>query len=440
MRHVYHHSPMNLLRLSLSLLCGALLVNGAMAADAAGEGLTLEECLRPYHGPTAAQSEAGTLDGKVMCGYQGWFGHPDDGYHLGMRHWGEVLDRPPVCRVDMWPDLSEYGPHERFPVNLFHRDGKPAEVFSSTNRDTVLRHFRWMKEYGIGGVFVQRFASQTATPEKQRFVTAVLNHCREGANTYGRTFAVMYDMDFKNQPATVKSDWTRLVREMHITESPAYQKHAGHPVVALWGFGVGKREVDPAITADLFAFFKKPENGACTIMLGTGNNWRTLPADAGGALLEQVDIISPWTVGRFNSPADATAFHARTLPDDLAWCKAHAKDYYPVAFPGFSWKNLQDARQPGQTKSPLNQIPRLKGQFLWSQVEAIQHAGLRKLYVAMFDEIDEGTAIFKCTNTPPIGNFVTYDGQPSDTYLRLTGAAARFLSGKETYKTMPTFP
>ncbi len=54
------------------------------------------------------------------------------------------------------------------------------------------------------------------------------------------------------------------------------------------------------------------------------------------------------------------------------------------------------------------------------------------IYQAMFDEMDEGTAIFKCTNTPPVGasRFVTYEGQPSDHYLWLTGMGGRLLRGE----------
>ena len=45
------------------------------------------------------------------------------------------------------------------------------------------------------------------------------------------------------------------------------------------------------------------------------------------------------------------------------------------------------------------------------------------LYVAMFDELDEGTAIMKTSNSPPAGEspFVSEPGVPSDRYLRLTG-------------------
>ena len=48
----------------------------------------------------------------------------------------------------------------------------------------------------------------------------------------------------------------------------------------------------------------------------------------------------------------------------------------------------------------------------------------------MFDEVDEGTAIYKVANVTPVGRyFVTYEGLPSDYYLRLTGAATRMIRG-----------
>jgi hypothetical protein len=54
------------------------------------------------------------------------------------------------------------------------------------------------------------------------------------------------------------------------------------------------------------------------------------------------------------------------------------------------------------------------------------------IYQAMFDEVDEGTAIFKCTNSPPVGAnpFVTFEGLPSDHYLWLTGMGGRLLRGE----------
>ena len=90
-----------------------------------------------------------------------------------------------------------------------------------------------------------------------------------------------------------------------------------------------------------------------------------------------------------------------------------------------------------------NEIPRLKGRFFWSQVTAAKRAGATMLYVAMFDEVDEGTAIFKVTNSPPVGQgveFVTYEGLPSDTYLGLTGAAGRVIRGEVPVTEEPPFP
>ncbi len=73
-------------------------------------------------------------------------------------------------------------------------DGKPAEVYSAFNGKTVIRHFKWMQDYGIDGVFVQRFAGEVFNPPGLRQFNTVLDHCREGANKYGRTYAVMYDL------------------------------------------------------------------------------------------------------------------------------------------------------------------------------------------------------------------------------------------------------
>ena len=54
------------------------------------------------------------------------------------------------------------------------------------------------------------------------------------------------------------------------------------------------------------------------------------------------------------------------------------------------------------------------------------------LYIAMFDEIDEGTAIMKVSQDPPVGKdrFVTYEGLPADHYLWLTGQIGRLMRGE----------
>ena len=135
-------------------------------------------------------------------------------------------------------------------------------------------------------------------------------------------------------------------------------------------------------------------------------------------ILRSADIVSPWTVGRCSTPEQVARISQVVWKPDLDWCQNKGKDYLPVVFPGFSWHNLNGDR--------LNAIPRLKGQFLASQIAAAKRIGCNMLYVAMFDEVDEGTAIFKCTNDPPQGDgakFIGYEGLPSDFYLKLVGGA-----------------
>ncbi len=52
---------------------------------------------------------------------------------------------------------------------------------------------------------------------------------------------------------------------------------------------------------------------------------------------------------------------------------------------------------------PFDAIPRNKGNFLWKQLAGAIESGANMIYVAMFDEIDEGTAIFKCAHEVPVG-------------------------------------
>lgn len=392
----------------------------------------IEHTMLPFKGVSNPGVDTRTLTGKVMCGYQGWFGTPTDGGGRGWTHWGGRNGfRPGSAVVDLWPDVSELAEEERYATGFQLADGKPAEVFSPFNRNTVLRHFKWMQECGIDGVFVQRFIVDVSSPRGARHFNVVLDHCREGANLYGRAYAVMYDLSGLGggQMQRVINDWKNLVDRMQITKDPAYLHHAGKPVVAVWGFGFNDgRRYTLAEGLELVRFLKDdPRYGGCTVMLGVPTYWRTLDHDCVRdpimhELILKADIVSPWTVGRYHSPAEAAQYARLTEQPDAQWCKEKGKEYLPVVYPGFSWHNMN-------ARSPLNQIPRLKGQFLWTQFAQAKKAGASMVYQAMFDEVNEGTAIFKCTNEPPVGAspFVTYEGLPSDFYLKLVGQASRML-------------
>ena len=408
----------------------------AAAMLAAGYANAREEVLKPYDGPSAKGLDSSTLKGKVITGYQGWFNCPGDGSGLGWVHWadGKLGDFAPGGRitVDGWPDVSEYDDDELYDTGFKFDDGTVAKVFSSHNRKTVLRHVRWMAEYGIDGTFLQRFSSEL--PDEKLFYhrNKVLSSVREGANRYGVTYAVMYDLTGTPDGEIVSriyGDWRMLREKMHITEDPAYQHHNGKPLVAVWGVGFnGQIKKRPDFDACKKLVQKLKADG-CSVLVGTATGWRAQDRDASQRadlheLLRMADVISPWSVGRFGD-LPGVDHHAKNYwARDIAWAKVNGVDYMPVIFPGFSWHNLTKG------KSPLAHIPRLQGEFMWKQVVENKKAGADMIYLAMFDEVDEMTAIFKCTDNPPVGNggvFLGMEGLPSDFYLKLAGKAGKLM-------------
>lgn len=378
-----------------------------------------------------------SLEGQVMCGYQGWFSAEGDGAGRGWVHYGARgrFDHG-HCTIDLWPDVTGFGEDELFDTPFRLADGSVARVFSSFRRATVVRHFAWMEEYGIDGAFLQRFGTSLKGPKVRAHRDAVLGHVRAGAEAHGRTWAVMYDLSGLG-PGEIESvvipDWRRLAGEMEVTRDRTYQRHRGRPLVAVWGVGFAGE--DRRYTLEECArLVRVLKEGGNAVMLGVPTFWREQTRDATTDealhdVLRRADVLSPWTVGRYRTPEAARRHGAEVVGPDLAWCGEHGLDYLPVAFPGFSWRNLKAAR--GE-EAPLDQIPRRSGRFLWSQAAAFHGAGARMLYVAMFDELDEGTAIFKCAAHPPVGEtrFLAIDDVPSDHYLWLTGQIGELLRGE----------
>jgi hypothetical protein len=383
----------------------------------------------PYTGLVVKGVDTKTLTGKVVCGYQGWFNCEGDGAERGWVHWtkGPGTPSPANIKVDLWPDVSELGPDERFNTAFTNADGKSAQVFSSYKKETVLRHFQWMRDYGIDAAFVQRFVGGIRVPSILRHNNTVLANCREGANLNGRAYTVMYDLSGlgSNRVGEVMDDWKLLRTQMKICDDPAYLHHRGKPLVTLWGIGFNDdRKYTLAECKQLIELMKAD---GCTVMIGVPTYWReqkhdTMKDPALHDVIAAADIVSPWVVGRMRNTNDVARHAENQIKPDIAWCAERKLDYLPVIYPGFSWHNMYG--------KALNDIPRNRGQFFWSQITAAKNAGATALYVAMFDEVDEGTAIFKCTNTPPGENFLTYEGLPSDYYLRLAGSAAKLLRGE----------
>ena len=385
-------------------------------------------------GPIAVNRvNVSTLTGKVMCGYQGWFAVPSDSINRGWNHYklGNTF-APGSCKFDLWPDMSEMESDEKHAAPGFYTaSGAQAYVFSSQNRKTVVRHFKWMSDYGLDGVFIQRYAN-TVTKNEAGLLqfNNVLANCRAGAHQYGRVFAITYDLtelvagDWKK----LLSDWQTYIVQKNVLKDSCYLFHDGKPVVRIWGIGFKDRAYTLSECEKLIDSLKNhPQYGGNTVMVGVPTHWRTLDQDAVSdsalhRIIMKADIVSPWFVGRPKTLEEVVTHTQTVVIPDVQWCRQNNKEYIPVAFPGFSWHNMKP-------ESPLNSIPRLRGEFLWKQYFEYLQAGSTMIYQAMFDEIDEGTAIFKCTNDPPVGasTFVTYEGLPSDHYLWLVGEGGRML-------------
>lgn len=408
------------------------------------EKVTLEEAysvLAPAATTSNDSENPSGIKGRVMTGYQGWFRTPGDGSGMGFYHYekGNKFE-PGHSTIDIWPDVSEYDADERHDTPFRLADGTPAQVFSSLNPKTVSRHFKWMKDYEIDGAFVQRFGLVGAKEHRSynhlKSDNKKLINCRDAANAHGRAYALMYDLsglksaDF---PALMR-DWKMLRTEMKLGTDPndrAYLQLDGKPLVAIWGVGFDDDRGYSLEDAEEFIRLLKhnPEWGGCSIMLGVPYYWRTQERDTTKDdrlhdVLKLADVISPWAVGRYHKVDFATGKHVARLVEDRRWCERQKIDYLPVLFPGFSWHNM--------TGEKLDFIPRRKGRFLWDQFVATRAAGIDSAYIAMFDEVDEATAIFKTTDNPPVGEGVSFlrnEGLPSDHYLKVTQKGAALLKG-----------
>jgi hypothetical protein len=405
---------------------------------------------RAFYRLAMAPLDNTTLHNKSMMGYQGWFGAPTDGTPVTDRwaHWGGGLPNITSWGIDFYPDMSEYTAGERYEPGWTLPNGDTAYLYSAAHPLTVKRHCQWMWEYGIDGVFLQRFLSEVQDSRFFAFRNRVTQNIRIGAEAYNRVFAIMYDISGSAEAdllGNITNDWNYLsiVLGGGVTNSPSYARHNGKPVVTIWGLGFTSRSGTPAIATDIINFFK---GKGMAVMGGVPSSWRTLNGDsktdpAWAAVYRSYDIISPWTVGRYSSLAGADNWRVNKIVPDLAAATLAGVDYMPVIWPGFSWHNIHDG--------PLNQIPRLGGEYYWRQAYNAQLSGCSMLYTAMFDEMDEGTAMLKMAETsadlPAGSSMVALDADgislPSDWYLQVGGEAARMLRGEiPLQNTLPITP
>lgn len=380
----------------------------------------------------APQTEQNNLIGKTLAGYQMWF--TSSPTNSGWVHWSNNK-RPTeygTIKFENYPDVREYPDSVLNETGLPDLpDGTPSKLFTSKNKEVVDLHFSWIDQYGMDGVAVQRFTGETVPSE-----TPTRNHInlvQDAAEKYGKTFYVMYDFTgTSNQSDTIankiKRDWIYSIEQKGIVSSPSYAHADGKPVVCLWGLSGVVSESDgntyirkdPAL--EIINWFK---DRGYYIIGGTPDNDWTERTDGYEQVYQSLDMISPWTPGRYGrSLDDIVPWLDAHVPRELAYCEKYGIEYQPVMFAGFNWSSFQPY--------PPNEIPREAGEMLWTQAKYLKNKGIDTAYFAMFDEYDEGTALMKTAEDSymlPVGEkpyFQTLaaDGRwlSSDFYLRLAGA------------------
>ena len=376
-----------------------------------------------------------SYEGLVMAGYQGWFDAPLDGAGRGWYHYERAgRFEPGYCTIDLWPEVDEYP--DLYETPFVFEDGTKAFLPSSHDYSTQDVHFRWMKEYGLDGVFMQRFVVEIASKSGKAHFDKVLSSAMDCANRYDRAIAVMYDLS--GMPANGVDVLLRDIQEVARThslfdhsENPSYLYHNGKPLVAVWGVGFNdNRKYGFKEAREIIDGLR---NLGFSILLGVPTHWRdlsedTIPDPVLHGLIKDCDIVMPWFVGRYTEKT-YPKFHS-LIRADMKWARKNGVDYAPLCYPGFSWANML-RRGKGL------QIPRNGGKFFSDQLDFCLQSGAKMLYIAMFDEIDEGTAIFKLASRVPVpaprSEFVPLEeGVPSDRYLFLAGEASAKL--KENLK------
>jgi hypothetical protein len=353
-------------------------------------------------------SGPGDVVGKVSVGYQGWFACAGDGSPQNKWvHWAntwEIIPSPSNNHVAAWPDMREYTKtYQTGFANL--GNGQPATLFSSWDQHTVDTHVRWMKEYGIDTIALQRFGGGNTD--------GVAVKVRSAAEKFGRKFYIMYDLNAWRSASVLQTDWDGGTSSF--TSSSAYAKQNGKPVVAMWGIGMSYMSASEQLAA--INYFK---GRGCYVIGGVSSMWRENTGQMN--VYHSLNMISPWMIGTVGDIAGLDWTYQNRMIGDQADCNANGVDYQPCVLPG-------DLSQPGQ---------RQHGELMWRAFYNAVRVGCQGIYISMYDEFDEGNQILKTaedsSQLPSNGGFraLNEDGTfcSSDYYLRLTGDGGRMLKGQ----------
>ncbi|NNN21713.1 MAG: hypothetical protein HKL80_06915 [Acidimicrobiales bacterium] len=381
---------------------------------------------------------------KLLFGYQGWFGTPRDTSELNeWQHWS--FNKPisaSSITFDIWPDVGEFKIDDLSATGLKLANGNEAYLFSSFKKQMVDTHFRWMQSYGIDGVFLQEFVLNLVPGSKQRqFRDVVTENVMQAASSTGRVVAIMYDVTGANPTQLISLIRSHIQANSHlIFSNDRYLHYNSKPLIGIWGLGFVDRNIPVGVANATLDYL---ESEGIAVMGGVPTFWRQAVIDSQtgpewSAFYKRYSLLSPWTVGRYSNSLELSRYVENTLSKDISYANSFGSEIVPVVFPGLSNHNVLRVENPNSPPPPINSIPRLNGNFWWNQMSKYSDLPAKSIYGAMFDEVDEGTAMFKIQNNErnlPVGldllsNAVSGDTVPNDWYLTLAGkATALYKSG-----------
>ena len=382
------------------------------------------------HFQTLREDKPGTLTNLTLIGYQGWFNTPRDGIGAGWQHWSRDSKKvtPQTVTFELYPDVQDYPRSSLVPTGLgLLGNGTKSVLFSSADKEVVKTHFKWLNQYNLDGLVLQRFISTMSDAKRLKSANFVTSEIARQSALNNKHFYFMYDIsnsqaDFIND---IKADFTAHL-ENYTLSNPKYVKAFGKPVIGIWGFGFTHR---PGTKEEAFEIIRWFKQKGYYVVGGVPFYWR----EGGRAtkadwldVFKSFDMLMPWSIGAIDSLAAVEKNYVDIVKKDVEFCKQRGIGYQPVIFPGFAWSNWK--------KGTRNFIPRLGGKFMWAQAEQAKILNL-SAYIAMFDEYDESTAIAKAatdkSKIPRSKYFLTLDADgeklSSDFYLKLTGKVTQLL-------------
>jgi hypothetical protein len=371
-------------------------------------------------------ADPSTLAGHVMVGYQGWFNCPNDVTDGGWVHWSGTPFTAQSMSVSMWPDVSAYPQSSWCRADqLLLGSGRPAYVFSSQDPAVVEQHFAWMQQYNIDGAWLQRNLDTGGlnTPPQDRY-PFLLAEVRKAAADHGRTWAIMLSAGSVNDATAVQiieGDWKWLHDVAKVTQDASYQRMNGKPVVTLWGYSINPASINsPAVGDQIVDWLRNdPVYGGNYVISGASNAWPS----AISIWQEHYSHYNAMCVWQTHNFAQDLAEFGPTSP-------MH-EDYIADIYPG------------------LGTAPNVRrgGQAYWDEfynATAAYNAyptAMRSVFVGMFDEYDEATAIMPMSDDIPLNTtrtLITNGGLPSTWWLRLSTAGRAMLNGQSPLTdTMP---